>query len=98
MPPQHPPERSRERPRPGNPVIRPGRPVGVAPRLSSYPLSDRSPPPGSEGVMTTKTATATGRTTADQPTTQARPQGTHIGYLETWVQDRVRPDSVQVPG
>jgi hypothetical protein len=21
-----------------------------------------------------------------------------IGYLETWVQDRVRPDSVQVPG
>jgi hypothetical protein len=36
MPPQHPSERSRERPRPGNPVIRPGRPVGVAPRLSSY--------------------------------------------------------------
>jgi len=29
--------------------------------------------------MTTKTPTATGRTTADQPTTQARPQGTHIG-------------------
>jgi hypothetical protein len=27
--------------------------------------------------MTTKTPTATGRTTADQPTTQARPQGTH---------------------
>jgi hypothetical protein len=22
----------------------------------------------------------------------------HRGYLETWVQDRVRPDSVQVPG
>ena len=38
-----------------------------------------SPPPGSESVMTTKTSTATGRTTADQPTTQARPQGIHIG-------------------
>jgi len=25
-------------------------------------------------------------------------QSTHFGYLETWVQDRVRPDSVQVPG
>ena len=23
---------------------------------------------------------------------------THFGYLETWVQDRVRPNSVQVPG
>jgi hypothetical protein len=31
--------------------------------------------------MTTKTPTATGRTTADEPTTQARPQGTHIGRV-----------------
>ena len=34
--------------------------------------------------MTTKTPTATGRTTADQPTTQARPQGTHIGMSARW--------------
>ena len=34
--------------------------------------------------MTAKTPTATGRTTADQPTTQARPQGTHIRQIRAF--------------
>ena len=48
--------------------------------------------------MTTKTPTATGRTTADEPTTQARPQGTHIGRKGTyrlWTAEHPLTESVQ---
>jgi hypothetical protein len=79
MPPQHPSGRSRERPRPGNPVIRPGRPVGVAPRLSSYLLSDSAARLLERERHDDQEPYCDGRTTADQPTTHARPQGTHIG-------------------
>jgi hypothetical protein len=47
--------------------------------------------------MTTKTPTATGRTTADQPTTQARPQGTHMQKSATGVA-RHRPGERETIG